>query len=102
VTTTAATSNTSAQGQRRPSVCASVTTPSIQIVRCDGTPQPENTAYAVAHMKPPQRAAIGTGTRNMARALRRQSRAIRPPDNQANIVMCKPLIETKCAMPVLR
>ena len=44
VTTTAATSSTSAHGQRRPLARASVTTASIQIVRCDGTPQPENSA----------------------------------------------------------
>ena len=44
VTTTPASSSTSSQGQRTPSVCDSVTTASIQIVRCDGTPQPENTA----------------------------------------------------------
>jgi len=44
VTTTAATSITSVHGQRSPSACVSVMTPSIQTVRCDGTPQPENSA----------------------------------------------------------
>ena len=44
VTTTPAASSTNSHGQRTPSVCESVTTASIQIVRCDGTPQPEKTA----------------------------------------------------------
>ena len=44
VTTTAASSSTSSHGQRSPNVCSSVTVASIQTVRCDGTPQPENTA----------------------------------------------------------
>ncbi len=44
VTTTAAASSTRGQGQRRPSDCSSMTVASIQTVRCEGTPQPENTA----------------------------------------------------------
>jgi hypothetical protein len=44
VTTTAAASSTSGQGQRRPSDCRLATAASISTVRWAGTPQPENIA----------------------------------------------------------
>ena len=44
LTTDAAASSTSGHGQRRPSECSTVTVTSIHTVRCEGTPQPENTA----------------------------------------------------------
>ena len=61
VTTTAATRRTSAHGQRRPAACSSVTVASIQIVRCDGTPQPAKNAYAVAAARPPAAPRLGAG-----------------------------------------
>ena len=44
VTTVAAASRTGSQGERRPAAPSTVTVASIQIVRCDGTPQPEKIA----------------------------------------------------------
>ena len=62
LTTTAATSRIIGHGQRRPDACSTVTVASIHTVRCDGTPQPENKAYASAASTPPQRAACCAGS----------------------------------------
>ena len=95
VTTNAAASRTSAQGQRRPLACSSVTVASIQTVRCDGTPQPAKKAYAVAATRPPHRAALGAGSQRIALVLRRQATPIRTPASHANIVTCRPLIDIR-------
>ena len=51
---------------------------------------------------PPQRAAHCTGTQSIARSLRRETQAAPSPASQANIVTCRPLIDIRCATPVLR
>ena len=102
VTTNAAARRTSAHGQRSPPACSRVTVASIQTVRCDGTPQPAKNAYAVAATRPPHLAALGAGSRRIARVLRRQAAPIRAPASHANIVTCRPLIDIRWATPVLR
>ncbi len=102
VTTSAAANSSSGHGQRMPSDASHAALASIHTVRCAGTPQPANSAYSAAQATPPQRAAVGAGSASSARSLRRHSQPTSAPASQANIVTCKPLMLTRCAMPVAR
>ena len=79
---------------------------SIHTVRCEGTPQPLNTAYTVASSTPPTNATCGTGqaspARQPSRSLRRHSQPTAAAASQANMVTCKPEMLIKWAMPVAR
>ena len=103
-TTAIASSHTSGQGHCLPLCLSKTTVASIQMVRCAGTPQPENSAYMVASTKPPQAPALTAGTARQSagvnRAERRQSQPITNDRPQANIVMCRPEMLIKCATPV--
>ncbi len=98
------------QGQCRPCRRSTTTKANIQMVRCAGTPHPENAAYKPASSKPPQPAATGTGTANKSRdpqsgvhkGASRHKRRIKPVANHAHRVMCRPEMLIKCATPVVR
>ena len=94
-TPTAAHSATQGQGHLAPCNRKSTTIASIRQVRCAGTPQPENTAYAVANNRPMPHAAWDAGTQWHKRADVRQPRRTSQVAAQANIVMCKPEMLTK-------
>ena len=103
ITTTAqASSHTQGQGQRRPAMRSSATAASISTVRCEGTPQPLNKAYRPARATPPTSAACWAGQRSISRVLRRHSHPTASAASQANMVMCRPEIDTRCATPVAR
>ena len=101
-----AASHITGQGQRRPLSCSPTTAVSIQMARCAGTPQPENTAYPQPSARPPTAAATGKGTASNSPGQKRLSPRHSPPTtataSQANKVMCIPETTTKCVTPVRR
>ena len=101
-TTQPAAKSTTGCGQRAPMLRNSTTTPIIHTVRCAGTPQPASKAYKNASIKPPQRAASGTGASKIKRVDCRQNQPTTAPANQANMVTCRPEMLIKCATPVAR
>ena len=94
-----ASSHTCGQGQRLPLWRSSTTAASIHTVRCAGTPQPENSAYAAASSSPPQAAALAAGTARHRAGLQRAERRHDQPTtcaaSQANMVMCRPEIDIR-------
>ena len=101
-----ASSQTMGHGHCRPPWRSSTTVASIQMVRCAGTPQPENKAYSVASNKPPTAPAVAAGSHRHSAGVRlterRHSQASNKDATQANMVMCKPEIDIRCATPVAR
>ena len=100
--TAQASTQTCGHGQCTPDKRKSATVASIRQVRCAGTPQPEKMAYAQASAQPPSKAAKGAGNARHSRPERRHSQPITATAPQANMVMCKPEIDTRCATPVAR
>ena len=72
-TTAQASSHTCGQGQRLPARRSRPTVASISTVRCEGTPQPLNSAYTVARPTPPHSAPCCAGTARHSRVERRHS-----------------------------
>ena len=71
-------------------------------VRCAGMPQPLNSAYSKASPRPAQAAATGAGQRRHNAGLRRHRPPTSATASQANMVICNPLMLTRCATPVSR
>ena len=101
-----ASSHTCCHGQRQLPCCSKTPTASIQMVRCAGNPQPENTAYKVASSKPPQAPARCAGSHKhqagVQRAEPRHKARSKAAASQANKVMCKPEMLMRWATPVAR
>ncbi len=101
-TTAQVSSHTSGHGQRRPLRRKSATAASMDTVRCAGTPQPLNSAYAAASATPHTSAADGAGHARHRRGERRQSHCTAAAASQANKVMCRPEMLIRWATPVAR
>lgn len=78
-------------GHCRPLWRSKMTTASIQMVRCAGTPQPENSAYKVARKSPPKAPAPPAGQARHSRGVKRADHLQRPAISrdaaQANMVI---------------
>jgi hypothetical protein len=100
VTTAAASASVSDGRSGTRASKATATTDSMKKVRCAGTPQPASRQYSSAAVMPVTAAAVCAGARASSARERRHSTAASQAASPPIIVMCRPLMETRCEMPV--